>query len=454
MTHPPPSAHEPGAGGNAPPPVTSGRAYLHLVLLGAAIGIPAALVAALFLALVHDVEHWLWHDLPDALGHSSAPWYLVIGLPVVGAALVVAARLFLPGDGGHEPLEGLATAPTPVSHGPGVALAALGTLSFGAVLGPEAPIVALGSLMGVAAARAASVGKRGSAVLSSAGEFSAISALFGGPVVAGMLLVEGGVALGAALLPLLLPGLVAAAVGYVVFIGFGSWGGLDTQGLVVPNLPLYDGVHVGDLAIGLVVGVVAAAVVAGVRRLGAAIDGRRERLGMAGLLLGGALAVGLLAELADLLGADPLDVLFSGQASIPAVVDQDSTKIIVILLVAKFLAYGVSLGAGFRGGPIFPAIFLGIALASLTVVWFDASPTLAVSVGTVSVPCEPTSRVDRSTGVTIRRVCAAMPAAVPTETASVGDASNQTTVNDASATPRKIAGKIGPPRKPHPRLTP
>jgi H+/Cl- antiporter ClcA len=382
MTHATPSAHEPAASGSTPPAMT-GRAYLHLVLLGAAIGIPAALVAALFLALVHDLEHWLWHDLPDSLGHSSPPWYLVIGLPVVGAALVVIARL-LPGNGGHEPLEGLATAPTPVSHGPGVALAALGTLSFGAVLGPEAPIVALGSVVGVAAARAASVGKRGSAVLSSAGEFSAISALFGGPVVAGMLLVEGGVAMGAALLPLLLPGLVAAAIGYVVFIGFGSWGGLDAQGLVVPNLPLYDGVHVGDLAIGLVIGVIAAGVVAAVRRLGAAVDGRGDRLGMPGLLLGGALAVGLLAQLADVLGADPLDVLFSGQASIPAVVGEESTKIIVILIVAKFLAYGVSLGCGFRGGAIFPAIFLGIALASLTVVWFDASPTLAVSVGTAA----------------------------------------------------------------------
>ena len=87
MTHTTPSAHEPAAGGNAPPAM-SGRAYLRLVLLGAAIGIPAALVAALFLALVHDLEHWLWHDLPDSLGHSSPPWYLVIGLPVgfVGAA--------------------------------------------------------------------------------------------------------------------------------------------------------------------------------------------------------------------------------------------------------------------------------------------------------------------------------------------------------------------------------
>ena len=99
----------------------------------------------------------------------------------------------------------------------------------------------------------------------------------------------------------------------------------------------------------VVVGLLAAVVVAAVRRLGTAVDGRGDRLGMPALLLGGALAVGLLAELADLLGADPLDVLFSGQASIPAVIGEDSTKIIIVLLVAKFLAYGVSLGCGFRG---------------------------------------------------------------------------------------------------------
>jgi hypothetical protein len=56
-------------------------AYLRLVGLGAAIGIPAALLAAVFLALVHDLEHWLWDDLPSSLGYTSPPWYLVIGLP-------------------------------------------------------------------------------------------------------------------------------------------------------------------------------------------------------------------------------------------------------------------------------------------------------------------------------------------------------------------------------------
>src|SRR3954467_5119354 len=45
------------------------------------------------------------------------------------------------------------------------------------------------------------------------------------------------------------------------------------------------------------------------------------------------------------------------------------------------LAYAVSLGCGFRGGPIFPAVFMGVGFASLPVVGFDTSPTLAVAVG-------------------------------------------------------------------------
>ena len=65
----------------------------------------------------------------------------------------------------------------------------------------------------------------------------------------------------------------------------------------------------------------------------------------------------------------------------PDVVAEDSTKVLVVLIIAKFLAYGVSLGCGFRGGYIFPAIFLGVAFASFTVAWFDVSPTLAISVG-------------------------------------------------------------------------
>jgi H+/Cl- antiporter ClcA len=350
-------------------------------MFGALIGIPAALVAAGFLGLVHYLQGWLWTDLPHALGASSPPWYLVVGLPAVGALIVVVARRFLPGDGGHEPLEGLSEKPTPVAHAPGVALAAVATLGFGAVLGPESPVIALGSVVGMALSHIVRLDSRRSGVLSLAGSSAAISAVFDGPLVAGLLMTEGGVGMGAALLPVLVPGLVAAAIGYVLFIGLGSWGGLNAPGLLVPNLPPYTGTHLLDLVLALIVGALAALLIRGVHRVGAAIDRLRSRVGMTLVLIGGGLLVGALAELATLLGASSQDVLFSGQHSMPALITAGSTRIVLVLLVFKAAGYAVCLGCGFRGGPIFPAIFLGVALASLAVVWFGVSPTLAIAVG-------------------------------------------------------------------------
>jgi H+/Cl- antiporter ClcA len=261
-------------------------------------------------------------------------------------------------------------------------LAALGTLGFGAVLGPEAPVVALGTLVALALVSSARLAERESRVIATAGAFAAISALFGGPIVGGVMMVEAGVGLGAALIPALLPGFVAAAVGYVVFVGFGDWGGLDAPGLAVPDLALYEGTHLLDLLLAIAVGIATALVVVAVGRLAtrAAADGA-SRLGPAGFLILGGLAVGLVALLADGLGAESQDVLFSGQSSIPALVGETSTTVVLVLLVAKAVAYSVSLACGFRGGAIFPAVFLGIGLATLPVVWFDVSPTFAVAVG-------------------------------------------------------------------------
>jgi H+/Cl- antiporter ClcA len=331
---------------------------------------------------VHYLEHWLWHSLPSALGHSAPPWYLVIGLPVVGACIVLAARRLLPGDGGHTPLHGIGGGATPVAHAPGIALASLGTLCFGAVLGPEAPLIALGSVVGMMVVPFAKLGGREQQVLGTAGSFSAISALFGGPIVGGMMMVEGGLEMGRRLLPVLLPGFVAAALGYVIFVGFGSWGGLHQQSLAVPDLPPYNGTHVYDLIVAIVVGVLAALVVTIVRRGAVSVASQGlDRLGMPALLLGGGLVVGVVAQTADWLGADSQDVLFSGQTGVPSLAATDSTKIVLVLLVAKAVGYAVSLGCGFRGGPVFPAIFLGIALATFADVWFGVSPTLAVAVG-------------------------------------------------------------------------
>lgn len=354
--------------------------YLRLMLIGAAIGVPTAFVAALFQALVHDVEHWLWTDLPSRLGHDSAPWYLVLALPVAGAFAVLATRRLLPGDGGHSPLQGIGGGSTPPIDAPGIVLAAVGSLAFGAVLGPEAPLIALGSATALAVTAAVKLQPDETTIVSTAGSTAAISALFGGPLVAAMMMLEGGVGLGAAVIPLLLPGFVAAATGFVVFTGFGDWGGLGTTALSVPGLPEYKGTHLLDLVVAVAIGLVAAIVLSGVRRLAVLVNGLEHKSRALVLPLGG-LAVGCLAELTNLLGGQAGDVFFSGQASVPVVIAESSAWIVLLLFAAKGLGYAISLGCGFRGGPVFPAIFLGIALGSFAELAFSVSPTLAVAVG-------------------------------------------------------------------------
>jgi H+/Cl- antiporter ClcA len=358
----------------------SSREYLRLVLLGALVGVPAVLVAAGFLALVHTVQHGLWHELPAVFGATSPPWYLVMGLPLVGAAMVVAARKLLPGDGGHAPLQGLSIAGQPLSAVPGVALAAFGTLVFGAVLGPEAPLIALGSAAGAVVAALARLDPKQAQLLIMAGAFSAVSALFGGPLVASFLLVEVGIAAGAALIPALLPGLVAAAIGYLIFVGLGNWGGLGTTVLSVPGLPAYQETRLVDLLIAIVIGVVVAVVVGASRRLASEVAARSAGK-IAVPLFVGALCVGALAMLVRALGGDSQDVLFSGQASLPALAVATSVPLLAILLVAKAIGYAICLGCGFRGGPIFPPIFIGIATAMIPALLFGQSPTVAVAIG-------------------------------------------------------------------------
>jgi len=368
--------------GDAAAPQLGGTAYLRLIGLGAAIGVPAAAIALLFLGLVHVIENWLWHTLPEAMGRATAPWWLVLGLPALGGLLVWAARTLLPGDGGHEPLGGISVKPTPVAYVPSVALAAVASLAFGAVLGPEGPLIALGSAVGMVAVRIWKVTGPGEQVLSTAGAFSAVSALFGGPVVAGALLLEAGVGLGASLVPALVPGLVAAAIGYVIIVGVGGWAGVPVAGLSVPELPTYATTRIVDLLLAIVAGLVVAAVVHVVRGIAVRLTLARPRISPLGALVGGGLAVGLLALAVEGLGGTSEDVLFSGQTALPALLAQTSEWLVLAILAAKAIGYAICLGVGFRGGPVFPSIFIGVATTMLVGRVADMSPTAALAIGT------------------------------------------------------------------------
>ena len=97
-------------------------------------------------------------------------------------------------------------------------------------------------------------------------------------------------------------------------------------------------------------------------------------------------AIALLAIVfAELTDQGTENVLFSGQAQLPILVEQSatwSTGALLLVIVCKGLAYALSLSA-FRGGPIFPSLFIGGAIGILAAELPGMSlvPGLAIGIG-------------------------------------------------------------------------
>jgi H+/Cl- antiporter ClcA len=340
--------------------------YVRTLVFAALLGVPVAFAAVLFQTAIHDVIHLVWDVIPHELGWSEPSWWYVILVPGL-AGLAVAAAVRLPGHGGHSPLEGLGADPIPPIALASILPAALATLGLGLVLGPEAPLIALGLGLGALAVRLIRLEGTGAQLLSFAGAFAAVAALFGGPLIAAFLLFEVTAASGK--IPAqqigraLLPGFVAAGTGAVVFTGVAGWEGLHQTNLALPSLPPYESLRLTDLAWCLLMAVVIAIVVVGIRHLAHGIA-VQSTLSPTALLVVAGLAVGALAVAFRATVDRPVDlVLFSGQAELPAVVAEGSAAVLVLLVAAKGLAYALSLGAGYRGGPVFPAIAIGVAAA-------------------------------------------------------------------------------------------
>ena len=131
-----------------PAAILRSRRFIGLLLIAGIVGLVVSLVAWGFLELIHQVQEGVFHDLPRDLGYDSAPlWW---SLPVLAIAGVVTAFAIvrLPGNGGHVPANGLKATPTPPIDLPGVMLAGFATIGLGLVLGPEAPLIALGGGLG------------------------------------------------------------------------------------------------------------------------------------------------------------------------------------------------------------------------------------------------------------------------------------------------------------------
>jgi H+/Cl- antiporter ClcA len=364
------------------------RNYLRLLLLAAIIGAPISVAAYFFLTLVTKLQQWIYTDLPKGLGFDGTPLWWPIPFLALAGLLVGLTLRYLPGTGGHSPAEGFKAGGPPPGPAdlPGVALAALATLSLGAVLGPEAPLIALGGGLGVCAVRLArkDAPPQVTTMVAAAGSFTAISTLFGSPLLGAFLLMEAAGLAGAMLELVLLPGLLASGIGSLIFIGLDNWTGLGTFSLSIPGLPPTGSPTGADFGWALVIGIAAALVGSAIKRLALLLRPHVEYKILATVAAGLAVA-GFAIAYAAATGKDVTDVLFSGQDALgPLIVHSASytAGALVLLVVCKSLAYSVSM-SGFRGGPVFPAMFVGAAggLALSHLPGLEPIPAAAMGIG-------------------------------------------------------------------------
>ncbi len=227
------------------------------------------------------------------------------------------------------------------------------------------------------------------ALIGAAGSFAAISALLGSPLLGAFLLMEAAGLSGAMISVVLVPGLLAAGVGSLIFIGLASLTGLGTTSLTIPSLSAVGTPTEAEFGWALVIGVIAPGLAIAIRWLGLALrPWVQRRLLIASMTVG--LAIGLLAVLyAEVSGKSSSDVLFSGQEALGPLISESaeySTGTLILLLLCKGVAYGASLST-FRGGPVFPAMFLGAAAGLLLshLPGLDVIPAAAMGIGALCV---------------------------------------------------------------------
>lgn len=341
------------------------RTMLLLALPALAIGIASSLVLLLVMKVAAVLQSILWEGLPYRLGFMpDSPLWIIVLLTLTGLAVGLVIR-FSTGHGGPDPAtEPLIGAPVSVSALPGLVVALILGLAGGVSLGPEHPIMVLN--IALAVALGAKVFPRVApldwTILASAGT---IGALFGTPIAAALIFSQ---TLNASndtpLWDRLFAPLMAAAAGAL------------TTGLFFhPHFALpvahYPQMHLVDIlsgavvcAIAIALGMVAVWCLPRLHQLMHRLKNPVLMLGIGGFILGILGVVG--GDITLFKGLDEMQQMAFSQTF--------SVSDYLLFAVVKLAALVVAAACGFRGGRIFPAVFVGVALGLMLHEHVEAVP--------------------------------------------------------------------------------
>lgn len=347
---------------------------------------PAAIVVGVLCGLtligLSAVAEWLqgviWEDLSSALGvDPDAGWWIVAVLTATGLGVGLVVR-FAPGHAGPDPATAeLVSRPIPAAALPGLALALVLVLAGGVSLGPENPIMLLNAslivLLGIRLLPHSSVPAW--VQLSVAGT---LGAMFGTPLAAALMLTE--TQPGDPRIPIwdrMVGPLLAAGSGTAVMLS------LSDLSLSL-DVPGYTGFQVGDLATASVIALAACALGILAAYALSPLHAAFHRISNPVLMLtAGGLVLGLLGAVGG------RETLFKGldeMKDISSSIGDYSPADLALFVAVKLLALLVAAAASFRGGRIFPAMFVGVMAGWLVHGLIDAIPAaVAVTAATLGI---------------------------------------------------------------------
>jgi H+/Cl- antiporter ClcA len=351
--------------------VLPARRLLSTILPAIVVGIGSAVSLLVVSEIASQLEGILWEAIPSGIGiDGDGPLWILVMLTLAGLAVGLIVT-FVPGHAGPDPatLE-LAGAPLPVAVLPGLALALVVMLAGGVSLGPENPIIGIN--VGLAVALGARLLNRIGAGAWAAFAFSGtIGAMFGTPVAAALLLTETGGDPKEPVWDRIFGPLVAAVAGSLTLDL------LHGESFALTVMP-YPGPRPVDLLSASVIAVLSAFI--GLVAIAAFRLSYRvfQRLGppLVTLVVGG-VVLGLLGAVGGTI------TLFKGLEQMKELSAAAGTYTALGLAAIggiKLIALVVAATSGFRGGRIFPAVFVGVAFGLAVDAAFPAIPqALAVA---------------------------------------------------------------------------
>lgn len=317
------------------------------------IGIASSLVLIAVMKVASVLQQFLWERLPVSIGIANDSPVWIIGMLTLTGIMVGLVIRYSQGHAGPDPAcEPLIGMPVSTSALPGLLAALILGLAGGVSLGPEHPIMTVNIALAVAIGVRLfpRVDKLDWTILASAGT---IGALFGTPVAAALVFSQ--TLNNSNDVPLwdrLVAPLLAAAAG-----------SLTTSLFFHPHFSLpiehYSQMHLTDIfsgaivaAIAIAAGMVAVWCLPRLHQLMHQLKHPVLILGVGGFILGILGVIG--GPLTLFKGLDEMQQMAFSQTL--------GASDYFMLAVIKLAALVVAAASGFRGGRIFPAVFVGVAL--------------------------------------------------------------------------------------------